>query len=182
MMNKNAIELRKIYPTHSFACRLPGFKRVFSSVGGMANLVIEEGETTHAVVHRITEAELKSLEGREPPSQYICAIIDSEFQDSKILSKLKNIRGLKYFLSGCIQNQKEISEFVKKCKIHEDGSGYLQQDFFESSIHTQAKFISGIFTNMIFKIISKKNNKLRIRVGNIITTINNKSNYQYRTV
>lgn len=105
----------------------------------------------------------------------------SEFQDSKILSKLKNIRGLKYFLSGCIQNQKEISEFVKKCKIHEDGSGYLQQDFFESSIHTQAKFISGIFTNMIFKIISKKNNKLRIRVGNIITTINNKSNYQYRT-
>jgi hypothetical protein len=105
----------------------------------------------------------------------------SKFQDSKILNKLKNIRGLKYFLSGYIQNQKEISEFVKKCKIHEDGCGYLQQDFFESSIHTQAKFISGIFTNMIFKIISKKNNKLRIRVGNIITTINNKSNYQYRT-
>ena len=77
MMNKNAIELRKIYPTHSLACRLPGFKRVFSSVGGMANLVIEEGETTHAVVHRITEAELKSLEGREPPSSYVDGVIDT---------------------------------------------------------------------------------------------------------
>ena len=105
-----------------------------------------------------------------------------QFKDYTILSKLKNIKGFKYFLNGHKQNQKEIIEFVIKCKTHEDENGYLQQDFFEPSIHTQARFISGLFTNMIFSIVSKRDNKLVIRVENILTTINNKTNYQYRTV
>ena len=106
----------------------------------------------------------------------------SRFSDCSIISKLRNARGLKYFLNGNFQNQKEIDEFVKKCKTHEDDDGYLKQDFFELNIQTRAKFISGIFTNMIFDILSKQNNKLKIRVGNIIGTINNKTDYQYRTV
>ena len=105
-----------------------------------------------------------------------------KFEDSKTLSKLKYTKGLQYFLSGHFKNQIEIIEFIKKCKIHEDADGYLKQDFFESTIHTKAKFISGLFTNMIFNIISKQKNKLKIKIGNITTTIGNKSNYQYRTV
>jgi len=106
----------------------------------------------------------------------------SRFSDCSIISKLRNARGLKYFLNGNFQNQKEIDEFVKKCKTHEDEEGYLKQDFFEANIQTRAKFISGLFTNMIFDILSKQNNKLKIRVGNIITTINTKTGYQYRTI
>ena len=79
------------------------------------------------------------------------------------------------------KSEKEILEFVEKCKAHEDEDGYLKQGFFESSINTRAKFISGPFTNMIFNIISKQNNKLIIRIGNITTTISNRVNYQYRT-
>ena len=105
-----------------------------------------------------------------------------QFKDYTLLSKLKNIKGFKYFLNGHKQNQKEIIEFVTKCKTHEDENGYLQQDFFEPSIHTQARFISGLFTNMIFSIVSKRDNKLVIRLENILTTINNKTNDQYRTV
>ena len=106
----------------------------------------------------------------------------SNFSDSSIISKLRNVRGLKYFLNGISENQKEIDEFVKKCKTHEDKDGYLKQDFFDLNIQNRAKFIPGLFTNVIFDILSKQNNKLKIRVGNIITTINNKTGYQYRTV
>jgi len=35
---------------------------------------------------------------------------------------------------------------------------------------------------MIFEIIEKQNNKLKILVGNIITTISDKKNYLYRPI
>jgi len=106
----------------------------------------------------------------------------TKFEDCETLAKLKSTKGLQYFLNGHFKNQIEINEFIKKCKTHEDADGYLKQDFFESAIHTKARFISGLFTNMIFSIISKQKNKLKIKIGNITTTIDNKSNYQYRTV
>ena len=106
----------------------------------------------------------------------------TKFEDCKTLAKLKSTKGLQYFLNGHFKNQIEIHEFIKKCKTHEDADAYLKQDFFESAIHTKARFISGLFTNMIFSIISKQKNKLKIKIGNITTTIDNKSNYQYRTV
>ena len=105
----------------------------------------------------------------------------TKFKDLIVLDQLKYTKGRKYFLNGHCKNQKEIIEFVEKCKAQEDEDGYLKQGFFESSINTRAKFISGPFTNMIFNIISKQNNKLIIRIGNITTTISNRVNYQYRT-
>ena len=49
-------------------------------------------------------------------------------------------------------------------------------------ITKKAKFISGPFANMIFEILKKQKNKLKILVGNIVTTIPNKKNYLYRTL
>ena len=46
----------------------------------------------------------------------------------------------------------------------------------------KAKFISGPFTNMIFEILERQKNKLKISVGNIVTTISNKKNYLYQPI
>ena len=104
----------------------------------------------------------------------------TNFSKSIFMNKLRFIRGLKYFLNGYCQNQNEIIKFIKYCKYSENNKGYLTQTFFKSIITQKAKFISGPFTNMFFKIIEKQKNKLKIVVGNIVTTISDNSNYLYR--
>ena len=49
-------------------------------------------------------------------------------------------------------------------------------------ITKKAKFVSGPFTNMIFEVIEKQKNKLKILVGNVVTTISDKNNYLYRPI
>ena len=93
---------------------------------------------------------------------------------SNKLNYIKRLRGLKLFLEGHIQNQKEITQFIKKCKDNEDKDGYLLQDFFEKKLNKSYEFLSGPFANSIFKIISLQKNKLQASIGNIKTTISTK--------
>jgi len=46
-------------------------------------------------------------------------------------------------------------------------------------ITKKAKFISGPFTNIMFEILKKQKNNLKIIVGNVVTTISDNSNYLY---
>ena len=46
----------------------------------------------------------------------------------------------------------------------------------------KAQFISGPFTNMVFEILKKEKNNLKIIIGNVVTTISNNANYLYRPV
>ena len=64
----------------------------------------------------------------------------------------------------------------------ENEKGYLTQAFFKSIITKKAKFISGPFTNMFFEIIEKQKNKLKIIVGNVVTTKSDNTNYLYRPI
>ena len=105
-----------------------------------------------------------------------------DFNNSVFLNKLKFTKGLDYFLSGHYQNQNEIVKFVKYCKSSENKEGYLTQAFFKNMITKKAKFISGPFTNMMFEILKKQKNNLKIIVGNVVTTISDSSNYLYRPV
>lgn len=100
----------------------------------------------------------------------------NKFKDHKIISLLKNSRGLIHFLSGSEFNQKELNNFVNFCKSNENSNGYLTQNFFEISKNTKAKFISGPFTQMIFDIVENKGKKLKILLNNINMTITNNSN------
>ena len=75
------------------------------------------------------------------------------FKQEEKISSLKYIKGLEYFLTGCRQNQKEIKDFVNRCKENENSEGFLTQDFFQILKSKEAKFFTGPFTNMIFKII-----------------------------
>ena len=104
------------------------------------------------------------------------------FNNSIFLNKLRFIKGLEYFLNGHYQNQNEMVEFIKYCKCSENSKGYLTQAFFKTITTKKAKFISGPFANMMFEIIRKQKNKLKIIVGNVVTTISDNSNYLYRPV
>ena len=97
-----------------------------------------------------------------------------KFNDHLLISALKNLRGLTYFLNGCEFNQKELDNFIKFCKLHEDKNGFLKQGFFDIK-KNRAKFISGPFTQMIFDIIEDKELKLKILINNINMTISKSS-------
>ena len=73
-----------------------------------------------------------------------------KFKEKKFLSQLKFVKGLEYFLEGHIQNQRQISGFIKLCKINEDKEGSLKQDFFSILQATKVKFLNGPFSNLIF--------------------------------
>ena len=104
------------------------------------------------------------------------------FQKSSFVNQVKFLKGLEYFLHGYNLNQNNIIKFIKYCKSFENEKGYLTQSFFKTIITKKAKFISGPFTNIIFEILEKQKNKLKILVGNIVTTIPNKTGYLYRPI
>ena len=76
-------------------------------------------------------------------------------------------------------NERQVDKFIKWSI---EKKGYLKQTFFELCTKKDFKFISGPFTDMIFKIIDIQKNKLEILVNNIVTTISDKKNYLYRPV
>ncbi len=94
-----------------------------------------------------------------------------DFKNPITLQKLKFCRGLKYFLNGFYQSQNEINDFVFKCKKLENSKGYLSDNFYNLNINSNYKFISGPFTETIFKIIKLQKDKIDILMGNIKTTI-----------
>ena len=104
-----------------------------------------------------------------------------KFKESNIKSALRFSRGLKYFLTGAIDSQSEISEFIKKCKESEDKSGYVAKSFFELYINSNYEFISGPFGSKIFKIINLQKNKIDILLDNMKIKIK-KNQYLFRPV
>ncbi len=107
----------------------------------------------------------------------------SSFRNNKIINSLQYCRGLKYSLKGFLNNQIEIDSFVKKCLKYEDSNGYIKQSFFnfDYSCYEKYTFLSGPFTNEIFKIITKQKNKIEILLGKFKTTVS-ETEYLFRPV
>ena len=92
-------------------------------------------------------------------------------------------KSVKEVLKKAAGNDKiEIKKFISYCKSFENKDGYLSQAFFKKMIIKKAQFISGPFANVIFEIIKKQKNKLKIIVGNVVTTISDNSDYLYRPI
>ena len=106
----------------------------------------------------------------------------SKFEKSNFLNSLRFVKGLEYFLKGYETSQIEILQFINYCKGFENEKGFLKQTFFKKQITNKGKFISGPFSNMIFEILERQKNKLKILVGNIVTTISDNKDYIYRPV
>jgi hypothetical protein len=91
---------------------------------------------------------------------------------------LKFTKGLKYFLSDTSENQKDIVKFINRCKEIEDKDGCIKQSLFETKINQNYRFVSGPFSDQIFKIIKLHKNKIQILLSGIKTTLN-KEKLQY---
>ena len=127
--------------------------------------------------HQYFNNKVKRLEKLALENYIFC--YHENFRDSSLINKLRYTKGLEYFLNGYCENQKEVVKFIKYCKCSENSKGYLTQNFFKTLINKKAKFISGPFTNMMFEILNKQKNKLKIIVGNVVITISDNSNYLY---
>ena len=130
--------------------------------------------------HQYFKKRIKKIEKLALGDYIFC--YHKNFKNSVFLNNLQFIKGLEYFLNGHHQNQNEMIEFINYCKSSENSTGYLTQAFFKTITTKKAKFISGPFANMMFEILRKQKNKLKIIVGNVVTTISDNSDYLYRPV
>ena len=149
------------------------------------NMIEKSGKDTQFYCPKIEyqqylRKKIKKLEKLALGNYIFC--YHKNFNNSIFLNKLRFIKGLEYFLNGHYQNQNEMVEFIKYCKCSENSKGYLTQAFFKNITTKKAKFISGPFANMMFEILKKQKNKLKIIVGNVVMTISDNSNYLYRPV
>lgn len=94
-----------------------------------------------------------------------------KFSENSTLFQLKYLKGLKYYLDGFQNQQTEIQKFVNYCK-HYEKNGYISQEFFNNINFEKGKFISGPFASLVFNILERNKNKLKVLVGNFKTTIN----------
>ena len=130
--------------------------------------------------HKYFKNKLKKFEKLILENYIFC--YHEKFNKISTINKIKFLQGLEYFLDGHYQNQNEINKFIDHCKSFENKDGYLTQAFFKTMIVKKAQFVSGPFTNMMFEIIEKQKNRLKIIVGNVVTTISDKKNYLYRPI
>ena len=98
----------------------------------------------------------------------------SNLKEKKIVNSLRYTRGLKYFLDGFNQSQKEIEKFIEKCKVSENQDGFLSKEFFELELNKKYKFSSGPFSDKIFQIVNLQKKRIKVLIGNMKTTIKRK--------
>ncbi len=102
---------------------------------------------------------------------------NKKFNNENSLQLIKFIKGLKYFLPGFLTEQKNIEKFINYCKSFEDAFGYLNFSFFNTIEKNYLKFVSGPFTNMIFKILVKNKDKFKILIGDIPVSVSTESDF-----
>ena len=94
-----------------------------------------------------------------------------EFNNPSIINSLKFTKGLKDFIKGYKFSQKDIQDFIKRCRKSENEEGYLTNKFYNLYKNSKFKFNSGLFSNFTFKIMNLQKNKINLLLGNLkITT------------
>ena len=93
------------------------------------------------------------------------------FDKPYFVNILKFTKGVKNFIEGYKSSQKDIEQFIHRCKNSENSSGYLTNSFYNLYENSKFKFNSGVFSNFIFEIVNLQKNKMNILLGNLkITT------------
>ena len=88
---------------------------------------------------------------------------------------IKYSRGLKYILSNFINSQKEIEDFVGKCKQNEDLNGYIKKVFL---ILSRKKIVS-LFRSLYkfcFRYLKKKTKIIDILLGDYKVSVSKEQN------
>ncbi len=102
------------------------------------------------------------------------------FNSEGSTTRCKYLKGVDYFLSGHNFNQKEIINFIDFCKKYENENGSILPEFFSNLKINKGKFINGPFSNMIFEILEKNRNFLKISFGNFKARMRFKSKNFFR--
>ena len=105
-----------------------------------------------------------------------------KFDNRNFLNNFAFLKGLNFFLNSSKFNQLEINNFISFCKAYEDDFGYLKNSFFKSFVKEKGKFLDGPFKNLVFEILQKGNNKIKILLGNYFVTIGEKSKTFYQPI
>ena len=95
------------------------------------------------------------------------------FKNTKMIEKLKFLKGLKSFINGCHLYQRDIELFIKRCKSFENNKGLTNQSFFDLNINKFYKFESGILKNKIFELLEFQKNKIKILINGLKIQTNN---------
>ena len=103
-------------------------------------------------------------------------IYHNKVNDSFTVNKLNYINGVDYCLNGFESCQKNISDFVIKCKKNQSTDGYINSDFFNLETGMSVKFSKGPFINFVSKIIEIQKNKFKILAGNYSIYFEKKEN------
>ncbi len=97
-----------------------------------------------------------------------------KFLDLKLMSSLKYLKGVEYILPFLNSSQREILNFISKCKNNEDSLGYLSQNFFNLEINKKYNFNSGPFVKFVAEILEQQKNRIKVLVCNYTVCINSK--------
>ena len=111
-----------------------------------------------------------------------CFLYHPSFNNNSLVSQLKYMKGIDFFVQGWKENQKQITNFLDYCKINENTDGFICQSFFSNLVNDQGIFLNGPFANSLFLILEKYKNKLKILVRDFQVTIDKNSNYLYRSL
>ena len=90
-----------------------------------------------------------------------------KFNNENILRYVNHFRGVKFLLNGFKNYQKDILNFIDRCKKCEDENGYIKQTFFNFVAVEKIKFLSGPFTNIIFKVLKRQKDSMQVFDGNV---------------
>ena len=123
-------------------------------------------------IQKFINNKLKTYE--KPILENYLIFYHSKLKANFFANKLKYIKGILKILSLSTINQKEIINFISRCKEFENKDGYLLQEFFEHSKTSKAKFVTGPFSNLFFKIVSKQKKKFNLLMGNIKVSVKRK--------
>ena len=99
-----------------------------------------------------------------------------KFSKKTILHNLKYSKGLKYILNDLFSSQKEIENFIFKCKENEDKNGFVNPSFFDFLNKKNYEFMSGPFSNLIINVISQNKFSIKALMGNYRITVSKKNN------
>ena len=100
-----------------------------------------------------------------------------DFSNKSVLTSLRYSRGLRYFLSDFFNSQNEIQTFIDKCKENENEKGFIKPSFFNFKIDKSFEFISGPFTNVIFRVLDENKVSIKALVGNYKFTVSKDLNF-----
>lgn len=97
-----------------------------------------------------------------------------KFSDQNLIYSIKFLRGLDKILPFFISSQKEISNFINKCRENENSDGYLSQDFFNLYINKEIKFKSGPFSKFVGALVEIQKNNIKVLIKDYLVTIDSK--------